>query len=478
MGLRTADEYRESIQDDREVFYKGERVESLVDHPALSISVDHAAVEFEAQHENPDLFTVERGEEQFSRYFDELGDGDALRRRRKHIEASTRAADGVFNIIKPIGSDAINTLLRITPDIDEKHGTNYTDRVKQYRERARDEDLALATAMTDVKGDRSLGPGEQPDPDYFLNVVEEREDGIVVRGAKAHTTLGPVANEVLVLPTIGMRENEAEYAVAFSIPADADGLKFVTRPTWDRTRPDGDYPLSNEQDEIESMTIFDDVFVPNERVYLNGETSFVNDIVHTFATYHRFTAVAYKPPLVDLFIGAAELIADANGLQGQSIIREKITDMVDYVEMTRGMAKAATVDYELHNGVALPDPMYCNLGKYYFASQYHEMERNLQDIAGGLATTLPSTLDLENEEVGDLVEKYVGANEEWDNRDRFKLLAFIRDLSASEFADWQEVTSIHGEGSLQAQRIPTYQLFDKEDAKEQVKQIADIDGDY
>lgn len=478
MGLRTADQYRESIRDDRDVYYKGERVENLIDHPALSISVDHAAVEFEAQHDDPGLFTVETDGERYSRYFAELPDGEALRRRREHIEASTRAADGVFNIIKPIGSDAINTLLRITPDVDEEHGTSYLDRVKQYRERVRTEDLALATAMTDVKGDRSLRAGDQPDPDYFVRAVEQRDDGIVVRGAKAHTTLGPVANEIIVLPTIGMRENESEYAVAFSVPADADGLKFVTRPTWDRTRPDGDHPLSNEQDEIESMTIFDDVFVPNERIYLNGETSYVNDIVHTFATYHRFTAVAYKPPLVDLFIGAAELIADANGLHGHSIIREKITDMIDYVEMTRGMAKAATLDHQVHNGVALPDPMYCNLGKYYFASQYHEMERNLQDIAGGLATTLPSTLDLENEEVGDLVEKYVGANEEWDNRDRFKLLAFIRDLSASEFADWQEVTSIHGEGSLQAQRIPEYQLFDTEDAKQQVKEIADIEGDY
>lgn len=478
MGLRTPEEYRASIRDDRDVYYKGDRVEDVTDHPALSISTDHAAVEFEAQHENPDLFTVDDGDRQYSRFFADLDGEEALHKRRQHIEASTRAADGVFNIIKPIGSDAINTLLRITPDVDEANGTDYEERVRQYRERVREEDLALATAMTDVKGDRSLPAGEQPDPDLYVHKVEDRDDGIVVRGAKAHTTLGPVANEILVLPTIGMREGEEEYAVAFSVPADADGLKFVTRPTWDRNRPDGDHPLSNEQDEIESMTIFDDVFVPEERIYLDGEASFVNEVVHTFATYHRYTAVSYKPPLVDLFIGAAELIADANGLSGQAIIREKITDMIDYVEMTRGMGTAAAHDHEMKNGVALPDPMYCNLGKYYFASQYHEMERNLQDIAGGLATTLPSSLDLENEEVGDLVEKYVGANEEWENRDRFKLLAFIRDLSASEFADWQEVTSIHGEGSLQAQRIPEYNRFDKADAKEQVKDIAGLEGDY
>lgn len=478
MGLRTPDDYRASIRDDREVYYKGERVEDVTDHPAVGISVDHAATEFAAQHEDPDLFTVEDDGQRYSRFFADLDSTEALLRRNEHIEASTRAADGVFNIIKPIGSDAINTLLRITPDVDEAHGTNYFERVRRYRERAREEDLALATAMTDVKGDRSLPAGEQPDPDYYVHVVEERDDGVVVRGAKAHTTLGPVANELLVLPTIGMRDGEEEYAVAFSVPADADGLKFVTRPTWDRTRPDGDYPLSNDQDEIESMTIFDDVFVPNERVYLNGEAEFVNDVVHTFATYHRFTAVSYKPPLVDLFVGAAELVADANGLAGQTVIREKITDMIDYVEVTRGMAKAAALDHELHNGIALPDPMYCNLGKYYFANQYHEMERTLQDIAGGLATTLPSSLDLENEEVGHLVEKYVGGNEAWENRDRFKLLAFIRDLTASEFADWQEVTSIHGEGSLQAQRIPEYKLFDREDAKAQVKDIAGIEGEY
>lgn len=478
MGLRTSTEYKNSLDDTRDVYYEGDRVDDVTQHPALSISVDHAAVEFEAQHDNPELFTVQDGDEHYSRFYDDLDGEKALQKRREHIEESTRAADGVFNIIKPIGSDAINTLLRITPDVDDQYGTNYESKVRQFRERAREKDLALATAMTDVKGDRSLSPSEQPDSDYYVHVDEERDDGIVVSGSKAHTTLGPVANELLVLPTIGLEEGEEEYAVAFSVPANADGLTFITRPTWDRTRPDGDHPLSNEQDEIESLTVFDEVFVPWDRVYLNGETEFASQIVHTFATYHRFTAVSYKPPLVDLFIGAAELIADANGLSGDTVIREKITDMIDYVEMTRGMATAAAHDHKVRNGVALPDPMYCNLGKYYFASQYHEMERNLQDIAGGLATTLPSTLDLENDAVGDYVEKYVGANEEWNNRDRFRLLAFIRDLSASEFADWQEVTSIHGEGSLQAQRIPEYQLYDTDKAKEQVANMADLEESY
>jgi len=467
-----------SVRDDRDVYYRGERVADITEHPALSISFDHAATEFAVQHEQPDLFQVERDGETFSRFFDDLTGPEALHRRRELVEASTQAADGVFNIIKPIGSDAINTLLRVTPDVDAEYGTSYEKRVRRFRDAVREKDLALSCAMTDVKGDRSKTPGDQPDEDYYVHVVAEEEDGIVVRGAKAHTTLGPVSNEVIVLPTIGLGPGEEAYAVAFAVPNDTDGLTFVCRPTWTRDRPDGDHPISNRQDEIESLTVFDDVFVPWERVFLNGETEYANPIVQTFANYHRFTAVAYKPPLVDLFVGAAELVADANGLAGNTVIREKVTDMIDYVEMTRGMATAAAHDCEVHNGVALPDAMYCNLGKYYFASQYHEMERNLQDIAGGFATTLPSTLDLESEAVGEYVEKYVGANAEWSNRDRFKLLSFVRDLVASEFADWQEVTSIHGEGSLQAQRIPEYKLFDREGAKERVKEIAGIDGDY
>lgn len=478
MGLRTGAEYRQSLHDDRAVYYGGERVDDLVDHPALSISVDHAAVEFEVQHDDPELFTVRRDGRTFSRYFDAIDDGEALQTRRNLIERSTRAADGVFNIIKPIGSDAINTLLRVCPDVDAEYGTGYTDRVLEFRDRVRDHDLALSCAMTDVKGDRSKPPADQPDPDHYLHVVNERDDGIVVRGAKAHTTLGPVSNEIIVLPTIGLRPVESEYAVAFAVPNDAEGLTFVTRPTGTKERATIDAPLSTQQDEIESLTVFDDVFVPWDRVFLNGETEFAGDIVHTFATYHRFTAVAYKPPLVDLFIGAAELVADANGLGGDKIIREKITDMIGYVELTRGMATAAAYDPDVQNGVALPNPMYCNLGKYHFATRYHEMERNVQDIAGGLATTLPSAADLENEVVGDYVEKYLGANPAWDKRDRFKLLAFIRDLTVGAFSGWQEVTSIHGEGSPQAQRIPMYHGYDTADAKARVATIAGLSGEY
>lgn len=478
MGLRSAAEYRASIRDGRTVYYGGERVEDLTNHPSLSISVEHAATEFEVQHENPDLFTVERNGNVFSRYFDDLVGPERLHRRRELIEASTKAADGVFNIIKPIGSDAINTLLRICPDIDAEHDTEYSSRVEAYRERARGEDLALSCAMTDVKGDRSKSPSEQPDPDSYVRVVEERDDGIVVRGAKAHTTLGPVSNEVIVLPTIGLRPDEEEFAVSFALPNDAEGLTFITRPTGSTEVSSIDAPLSTKQDEIESLTVFDDVFVPRERVFLNGETGYANQIVQTFATYHRFTAVAYKPPLVDLFVGAAELVADSNGLAGDKIIQDKITDLIDYVEMTRGMATAAAHDCELRNDVALPDPMYCNLGKYYFASRYHEMERILQDVAGGLAVTLPSAADLESEAVGGYVERYVGANPDWNNRDRFKLMAFIRDLTVNHFAGWQEVTSVHGEGSLQAQRIPIYHLYDTGDAKQRVSEIVGFEGEY
>lgn len=472
MTLRTGDEFKRSLQDNRTVFYGSEPVDDVTTHEALALSVEHAAQEFDDQFDHPSL-VCSVGNRAYSSYFESLDSRESLAQRRELIEESTHRHDGIFNCIRAIGSDGILALLSVADDIDETHDTDYKARITAYLAEVRGDDLGVSVAMTDVKGDRSRRPAEQA-PEGYLRVVDQREDGVVVRGAKAHTSFGPISNEVLVLPTRNLRSDEGPYATAFAVPADAEGLSFICRPARRSQFPSEDFPLSGRRDEMEAITVFDDVFVPSDRVFLNGETEFAGDIVMNFTTYHRFTATVYKPPLIDLFIGAAKLAAEANGLDDDRIIEDKITTLISYAETTRALSNAAVFTCEFRNGQAMPNPMPVNAGKYYFASRFHEMVKTVQDIAGGLAITLPEQASFDDDEVGAQLERHLAGGEGWDGRDRAKLFTLIRDLTASEFSSWEEVLSLHAEGSLQSQRLMMAMLYDTDQATSRVRSLLEL----
>lgn len=474
--LRTAEQYKESLKDGRAVYLGGERVKDVTTHPILQIPVDHSA-EIYRLAEIPELtglFTAPLEGEPVSRYFLIPKSGQDLLLRRDLIEETTRRCGGTLNIVKAIGSDALFALTLIAARMDRELGTSYVQRVETYLRYCRQKDLALAVAQTDVKGDRSLRPHQQPDPDLYLRVVDRRADGIVVRGAKAHTTQGPVVNEIIAIPTRAMGEEDKEYAVAVAVPANTKGLKFICRPTIPAEASLFDNPVSRRYIETESLTVFEDVFVPWERVFLCGEWPFAGPLAITFATFHRFTAVSYKPPIGDLFIGAAQLIAEMNGVDKASHIREKIAKLITYTEIIRACGKAAALDCQIVEGIAVPNPTMTNVGKYHFASQFHEAIALLQDIAGGLSITVPSEKELRNPETRAYLEKYLVGRSGFKAEDRLKVFHLIRDLTASDFGGYNLVVSLHGEGSQQAQLITTYRDYDLERCKRLVKELLNI----
>lgn len=476
MASRTKSNYFESIRDDRTVYARGERVEDVTSHPATRVSAEHAAGVWKLQEESPEQFTYESDDgEIYSAYFRLPRGTDDLLARRDLIEASTRRHMGVFNIVQAVGTDILQTWLTVLPNVDDTYGTDYMERALTFYEYCREENLAMACAMTDPKGDRIRAPHEQLDPDLFLRVVDRTTDGVVVRGAKMHTTLGPVSEELLVLPTIGMDEEDEDYAFAGAVPTDADGIEMICRPQGSADADPRDAPVSSRHDETESLTVFDDVFVPTNRVFLDGETAFTADLVQTFATFHRFTALGYKSPIAERFLGAASLAARYNGIQGAGHVREKLTDIVEYIQNIRAFGTAAAVNYTTRNSLAVPDPSFCDFGKYNFASRYHQMERHVQDIAGGVATTTPAAADLDNPETGDLVRKFFRAA--GNGEERFALMNYVRDLVASDFSGWHEVTTLHGEGSMQAQRIAGFHGFDIAACEQLVAEDIDIEVD-
>src|SRR5581483_5882082 len=190
-----------------------------------------------------------------------------------------------------------------------------------YRRAAAD-DLALAVAQTDVKGDRSLGPSAQADPDLYVRVVERRKDGIVVRGAKTHTSCTPNVDEVIVLPTRAMREGEEDWAVSFAVPVATPGLKLVCSDFLHGSGDPWTHPITSAHKMIETLTVFDDVFVPWDRVFVAGDVERAGRLALAFVEFHRFTAVSYKLPLVDTLVGLALALAEANGIARASHVRD------------------------------------------------------------------------------------------------------------------------------------------------------------
>ncbi len=479
MALRTAATYLEGLRDGRVVYYRGERVEDVTTHAALGRGARHTAIDFRLA-EDPahrPLVLAEDAEtgRTISRYFVIPRTSHDLLQRRQLIETVTREASAVVPLVKEIGTDALFALMIVCPGAGDG-GARYAQRVRSFYEHCRDGDLTMAVAQTDVKGDRSLRPHQQPNPDTYVHVVEERADGIIVRGAKAHTTNAVFADEIIVLPTRAMGQEDRTYAVAFAVPANTPGLRFIASPRGFGSTSVFDHPVSARTKMVESLTIFDDVFVPWERVFLNGEWRAAGPLAKSFVEFHRFTAASYKPPLLELLLGAAALMADYNGISQAGHVREKLAQLIMYLETVRGLTKAAAMACRMREGVAVPDVLYTNAAKYHFASHYHDMVRAVQDIAGGLVVTAPVEEDWNNPETRDDLERFLVGSPGIAAEDRQRVLNLVRDLTASDHGGYLEVLAIHAEGSLETQKLTMLMDADLEPYKAYTMRIADIHG--
>lgn len=461
MALRTPEEFRDSLRDDRTVYFQGERVRDVTAHPVLRIGVESAAVDYQIA-EDPDNrhFAVVPGPDgqPSSRFFLAPRNSDDLLKRHLLIEAGSRICFGFPPFAKEGGSDALNTAALVSKKVDQQFGTGYHGRVEEFRRYLQQNDLSVAITMTDPKGDRSLRPSQQADKDLYLRMVAERRDGVVVRGAKAHITSSPYTNELFVLPCRQMTETDRDYAVAFAIPANSPGVKMIVSATAATPVRLMDHPVSSSYHIIESLVVFEDVFVPHERLFLKREWQYAGLAAHLFATYHRVTAAAYKYPFAELLVGAAKLMAEYNGLDRMSHIRDKLSWLVTYAETIRALTRAACMNpvEDRDTGMVYPDPILGNAAKFYFADNYHHCVKLVQDIAGGIVATVPSEEDYLNPETRPLLDKYLRGAADVPAEHRLRVIKLVKDLVASDMGGYWEVTSIHAEGSLAAQRLAVY----------------------
>jgi aromatic ring hydroxylase len=476
MGLRTAEQYKASLRDSRAVYYRGEKVADVTTHPVIGIAVEHAALDFRMA-EDPkyrDLAVIKEGGDEYSRYFHIPQNGDDLLKRSNLIAASTREGATLVVLIKEIGSDALLALNIIGERMAAAGKPQYRDRIRKYHRMCRDKDLAVAVAQTDVKGDRSLGPTQQDHPDYYVRVVEERPDGIVVRGAKVHTSVSTNTNEVIVLPTRAMRPEDKAYAVAFALPIDTPGMKLIASPHGGSKKNEFEHPISAKHKMMETLTVFDDVFVPNDRIFLNGECEFAGLLALTFVRFHRFTAVSYKLPLIELLAGAGFAAAEANGISKAAHVRDKLTHLAAYHTTVRGLIEHAARTCTFEDGVAVPNTLITNVAKYHFAHNYHEAVQMVQDLAGGLLVTAPAAEDFTSEATRAYVMKYLGGAKGFDAERRMRLLNLISDLTSSDYGGYQEVLAVHAEGGFEAEKMQAYREYDFKSVSAYAKKLAGI----
>ncbi len=462
--MRTPQEFLDSLNDGREVYYRGRRVENVAQHPVTGVAARHAAK----------LFAFERGfrsEElggEVSQYFRfPRGSADLLAR-HKLVYDTTMRCNGVFNISQAIGSDALFALSAVSRKVDAAAGTDYSKRVRDYYRHVATKDLTIAVAQTDVKGDRSKRPHEQPERDVYLHIDEVTDDGVVVSGAKAHTTQGAVSEEIIAIPTRAMTEKDADYALAFAVPANAKGLKFIVRPI-DELEGNSSNVLSRKDFELETLTIFDKVRVPLERVFMLREHAFAGTLAVTFATYHRFTAVSYRAATSNLFVGATSLAAKANGVQDASHVRDSLQLVIMYKELMRMSAIAAAHTHIEDDGLAIPNPLYTNIGKLYSNQNFGRVVEALNDTAGGIISTMPAQEDIDNPQEQGYISKYMtGATS---GEERIAVMRIAKELGASSFTGYLLSLMIHAEGSVQASKLALIRDYDLGEAEGLVSRI-------
>ncbi len=357
-----------------------------------------------------------------------------------------------------IGRDELAALYVVTSTLAREGKGEYLERVRSYIRRFQRDQIMTSAAITDPKGDRRLRPAEQPNKEAYLRVVERRSDGIVIRGCKMHTSGAVAAEELIVAPTRAMRKEDADYAVSCAVPVDAPGLKLIAREA--HIKDPETSPMTRKDQLLETFTIFEDVFVPWERVFLCGEWQHSGDMANIFASVNRQGYLGADVGKLDIFIGAAHRIAEMNGVADAQHIRDKITQMIKLQALIWSTGVAASMHAELMDpGVAVPDAVYANTGKHVAMEGHYLATRLLLEIAGGAVETLPAIEDQRAPELKPYFDKYYAASA-GSAEDRMRLFRFIRDLTASEYAGWWDVEIIHGSGSPAAEWLQMYREYD------------------
>ena len=456
--MMTGEEYKTSLFDGRATYFEGKQVDDLPAHPILGPPVQRVADDYD--------WLLTQAVDGVSPITGVPTSAAELREKVDLVHHAGMMAHVTYTSIMTLATTA-GRLQDTAPQ--------YIERIQGFVQEAQQRDIRITQCITDAKGDRSRPPGKQDDPDAYVHVVDRSSDGVVIRGAKLHITAASLGHELMTIPTKAMKAGEEDWSIACMVPVNAPGVKIINTSYFPRHEDLRDFPVSGRTSTPEGFVIFDDVFVPTERVFLDGEVASAATFAHSLGLWERLGGLTGMADGADVLVGLAQLMAEANGLAGQAHIKEKISEMIIHATVVRACYEAAIAHAQIGPfGAAFPDELYTNAGKYTGAAAYNLMVRHLHDIAGGAIVTAPSRADLENPDVGHLARKYMSTREDVDGEYRTRLFHAIRDLTADAYGGWLQVTNIQAGGGLYAQRIVTRKHYDLDRAKQAALRVAGL----
>jgi 4-hydroxybutyryl-CoA dehydratase/vinylacetyl-CoA-Delta-isomerase len=474
--LMDAAAYRESLRAySPRVFVNGHRVESVADEPLLAPGINGVGVTYDFAHypEHQAIMTARQGTS-----------GETVNRMLHINETSTDLLyklEAVRLVCKVSGCaqrylthDALNGIFQATKRTDDNHGTDYSQRFLNYLHDVQDRDLTLGVAMTDAKGDRSKRPGQQANPDVYVHIKELRPDGIVIRGTKAIVTGAPYMHEFLVMPCRTHTKEDADFAVCCAVPVDAPGVTIVARPAG---RPgEAAAKFSAKYGQSTGVVIFDDVFVPHDRVFLAGEYEEGGFLTTSYATHHRHSCIGARAGFGDLLIGAGALMIEANGLDPErhGHIREQMVDLITITEGFYACGVASSVYCTKDPaGSVMPDAVFSNIGKLLLATKIYDMHKIAHYVSGGLIVALPGPDEDHNPETAASLTAVLGGRPDIPMEQRMEVARFIEDLTVSHQGGWYSLISLHGGGSPEAMKREIWRNYPVMEKIELVESLLD-----
>jgi 4-hydroxybutyryl-CoA dehydratase/vinylacetyl-CoA-Delta-isomerase len=478
MPIRNGAEYIESLRGRKlKVYLFGELVKDPVDHPMIRPSINAVAATYDLANDDPALAAANSSISglQVNRFLHIAESAEDLVNQNRMQRRLGQLTGTCFQ--RCVGMDALNSLYSTTFEIDKKFGTPYHKRLIEFIKMIQRENYVIGGAMTDVKGDRSLSPSQQPDPDMFVHITKRDKKGVYITGAKAHQTGCINSHWILVMPTMRLKAEDRDYAIVGAVPVDAPGITYIYgRQSCDtRSMEDGDMDAGNSKFAgQEAMIVFDNVFIPNELIFMDGEYDYAAMLVERFTCYHRRSYVC-KTGLGDVLIGAAAAIADYNGVASASHIKDKLVEMTHLNETIFAAGIASSYQgHQTASGNWQCDDMLANVCKHNVTRFPYEIGRLAQDIAGGLMVTMPSEKDFRGKVTGPILEKYLKGRKGVSTENRVRILRLIENMTLGRNAVGYLTESMHGAGSPQAQRIQIARQMQLEYKKKLAKDLAKV----
>ena len=471
--------YIESIRNrNLDVYLFGNKIKEPVDHDMIRPSINAIAKTYDLAVSDPELasvispFTGER----ISRFLHICTSSKDLVLQNKMQRKLGQLTGTCFQ--RCVGMDAFNSLYSVTFEMDERNGTNYHQKLISFLTLMHKYNFVLGGAMTDVKGDRSLGPSQQVDPDMFVHVRKRTSKGVYISGAKAHQTGCINSHWLMIMPTMRLLEEDKQYAIVGAVPVSSKGITYIYgRQSCDtRSMEEGSIDVGNKEfGGQEAMVIFENVFIENKNIFMDGEYDFAAMLVERFTTYHRRSYVC-KSGVGDVLIGAAASIAEFNGVEKSSHIKDKLVQMSHLNETIYATGIASSYQgFKTKSGCFQCDDMLSNVCKHHVTKLPFEVSQIAQDLAGGFVTTLPSEQDLNHPKIGKLLHKYLRGNSKFSSEERIRILRLIENMTMGRNAVGYLTESVHGAGSPQAQRIQIGRMMQLEYKKRLAKILAGIE---